>query len=191
MATVQHTDSQFKEFENVINEGSENQLEEFIAAHYQLFLGSHYDKIETQIWLKFPESDIANKERRLDIFARNTLSQDWDLFELKKNMPVVKMYRDVPTFTSELSGAISQLRNYQRNLQQDNVKKYFAEKGIEYYEPSLNLVVGRTPQISIEQWRRACADQNNINVLTYDNLLSQAKNQIKSQIDFLNSNLDA
>ena len=181
----------FKEFENIINEGSENQLEEFISTHYQLFLGNHYDRVETQIWLKFPNIDVSNKERRLDIFARNTLSQDWDLFELKKNMPITKMYRDVPTFTSELSGAISQLRNYQRILQQDKVKKYFAEKGINYYEPSLNLVVGRTPQISTEQWRRICSEPSNINVLTYDNLLSQAKNQIKSQIDFLNPSHNA
>lgn len=106
-------------------------------------------------------------------------------------MQVVKIYRDVPTFTLELSGAISQLRNYQRILQQDKVRKYFAEEGIEYYEPSLNLVVDRTPQISVEQWKRACADQNNINVLTYDNLLNQAKKQIKSQIDFLNPSLNA
>lgn len=183
--------SVFKEFERLINDGSENQLEEFIAAHFQLILGNHYDRIETQIWLRFPEVDIANKERRLDIFARNSLLQDWDLFELKKDMPVAKMYRDVPTFTSEVLSAISQLRNYQRNLQQDKVKNHFAAKGIKYYEPSLNLVVGRTPQIAIEQWRRACVDQSNINILTYDNLLSQAKNQIKAKIDFLNPSLDA
>src|SRR6266571_1358521 len=47
---------------------SEARLEAFLAEHYRLIFGPQYDRIETQLWLRFPELDLVEKSRRLDIF---------------------------------------------------------------------------------------------------------------------------
>src|SRR5690606_18816258 len=73
------------EFEELINRNvKENVLELFLQKYYQELFGFEYDKIETQVWLRFPELDISNENRRLDIFLRNSVENDWEIFEIKR-----------------------------------------------------------------------------------------------------------
>lgn len=175
-----------KEFEKVINDGTEADIEEFMRVNYQLIFGKHYDKIETQLWLKFPEIDIGNRNRRFDIFARNSLKGDWDLFEIKKNMPIIKFERGVPNFTSHVYSAIRQGQNYMRSLRQNDVKSHFAKIGIEYFEPSLNIVIGRKSQITHQQWRILQKDSSNdLNIIPYDELLENVKQEIRNRQIYL------
>jgi hypothetical protein len=61
------------EFEYLLKRNAkENELEKFLAAHYKEIFGSKYDRIETQLWLRFPELDISGKNRRIDILLRNS-----------------------------------------------------------------------------------------------------------------------
>ena len=166
-----------KEFEFLINNDvSESKLEIFLAKYYKEIFGEQYDRIETQLWLKFPELDISQKNRRLDMFLRNSVQGDWELFELKKTMKIVRSYRNIPAFTAEINNGIQQLRNYQQLLKQDRVKRKFAKEGIEYYHPELRLVVGRKPDISLKDWRfLKSTNENNIKIITFDELLLSLK----------------
>lgn len=175
-----------KEFEDLLNKSpSEDELEKFLGRYYKDIFGSNYDKIEMQLWLRFPEIDISNKNRRLDIFLHNNVINDWELFELKKVMPLTKSYRDIPVFKSEIYSAIQQLKNYERILQNQKVKERLKRDGIEYYEPSLNLVVGRKSALPHDEWRWLVASNKDVKILTYDNLLLEMSNRLKTHTEFL------
>lgn len=166
------------EFEYILNYRElESTLENFLAKYYKEIFGNHYDRIETQIWLNFPQFDINNKNRRTDIFLRNSIERDWELFELKRiQKSLTRTYRDVPVFKSEIQHAIQQIQNYKRILNQDEVKRKLAKDGIEYYEPELRLVIGKKPDINIEQWRwLKTSNEDKLKIITYDDLLEGMK----------------
>lgn len=166
-----------KEFEDLLNNNTnELTLEAFLKKYYRDIFGSNYDRIESQIWLRHPEFDFNGKNRKIDLFIRNAIERDWELVELKKAIKTTRTYRDIPVFISEIYSSLEQIKNYNRILQQDSVKRKFAEQGINYYHPELRLVVGNQPEISIEEWRwlKKC-NQGQIKISTYDELLREAK----------------
>lgn len=169
-------------FNALLNSDSkEQELEEFLMEHYQLIFGENYDCITTQLWIKFPELDIGNSNRRLDIFMRNSVTSDWELFELKRaSVPLTKTIRDVPMLTSEVYNAIAQVKNYKHLLSQDSVRRQFEKEGIEYFQPEVHLVIGRHPEISNAQWRRIICDEPLLKILSYDDLFKSAENRIKA-----------
>ncbi len=173
------------EFEFLLNKNSkENELESFLKKYFKYIFGEKYDRIETQIWLKFPQLDVNNKNRRMDVFLRNSVARDWELFELKRAGNIVKNIKDIPTFTSEFTSAVQQIRNYNKILSQDNVKKILADDGIEYYTPELRLVIGKTPDIPLEQWRwLKKSNENDLKIITYDELYEG----LKSRLEFHNN----
>lgn len=175
------------EFESLLEKDvREAELEKFLVAHYQDIFGSKYDRIETQLWLRFPEMDIAGRERRLDIFMRNSLSNDWELFEIKKVIPLIGNYRNTPVIASEVAHAVLQLKNYSRNLSQYLVKEKLARDGIEYCEPTLHLVAGRIPQISHAQWRWLLSyHDKDVRIITYDDLLAEMHQRISEYTKLL------
>jgi len=168
------------EFEKLINQSpNEKILEDFISAYYREIFGFKYDRIETQLWLRFPDIDICNKNRRIDIFLRNSIISDWELFELKRSsIKLTSTYRDAPDLSKEIYNSIRQLDNYYKLLSQDKVRNQLKNEGIEYYEPKLNLVIGNKPQISVHQWRNLLSTQS-VNILTYDNLLRELESRYK------------
>jgi Domain of unknown function (DUF4263) len=172
------------EFESLINsEASEKKLEEFIATHYKDIFGAKYDRVETQLWLRFPQLDVSGKCRRLDIFLRNAVVNDWELFEVKRPIKLSKSYRDVPALVGEVLTAVQQTKNYARTLSQDVVKRHFAKEGIVYYEPMLSVVIGRTPQIPLEQWqwlRRSNEDR--VRIITFDDLLNELRFRLEERL---------
>jgi len=169
------------EFERLIRKGAkESELENFIRAHYNDIFGARYDRIETQLWLRFPEHDIGGKDRRLDLFLRNSVKNDWELFEVKRPVKVTRTYRDAPVIAHEVSHAVQQVRNYAKILAQDSVKKQFAKEGIEYYEPSLNLVIGRTPEIPLRQWRWLMNTfATDLRIFTFDELVTEMEVRLR------------
>lgn len=175
------------EFESLIQKDCpEKERENFLLAHAkEIFVGT-YDKIESQIWLRFPKLDIAGKERRMDIFMRNSVSKDWDLFEIKNPIPLVRNYRGIPAMVAEVSNAITQLKNYRRLLSSQKVKETLKRSGIEYCEPTLNLVIGRKPQISLEQWRWLLSSQDkDVRLITFDDLFAEMKIRLADHARFI------
>lgn len=174
------TDDKLVEFNQLINNDTrESVLEEFLYTYHDLFFGDKYDTLSTQVWLDFPEFDIGNKDRRLDIFMRNSISKDWDIYELKRSsVKLTKTKSDVPMFVSAVHDALTQLRNYKSILSQDKVKRKFEAKGIKYYNPQFNLVIGKKPNISDEKWNWLLSHHSDLNIITYDNLLESAKKRL-------------
>lgn len=171
------------EFESLIRkETKESQLEEFLVAHYRDIFGPKYDRIETQLWLRFPDLDIAGKERRLDLFLRNSVANDWELFEIKRVINLTRTYRDVPVIAREVVYAIQQVKNYARILSQDAVKRHFAREGIVYYEPALHLIVGRRPQISQSQWRWLVTSNTDVKLITFDELIEEMRLRLRDHL---------
>jgi len=164
-------------FQSLLNEAAlEADLEEFMVAHYKELFGNHYDRVEAQLWLRFPDLDIDNRDRRLDVFLRNSVLNDWDLFEIKRPIAIAGNYRDIPVIAKEVTNAVHQVQNYAKILKQDKVKRHFASQGIEYYEPRLSVVIGRTPQIPHEQWRwLRTINENSVKIITFDDLLAELR----------------
>ena len=95
-AQPESRDPVIKEFEDLLaGNPKEDVLEKFLTKHYRRIFGPKYDRIETQIWLRFPKLDINAKNRRLDLFLRNAVSGDWELYELKRIVPVTSNYRGI------------------------------------------------------------------------------------------------
>jgi len=176
-----------REFEHLIRTNAkESEIEQFIASKYKDIFGPYYDRIETQIWLRFPEHDIADKERRLDVFLRNSVTNDWELYELKRATKLTCTYRDGPIIAHEVCKAVQQIKRYEKILSQDIVKKKLAEDGIEYCIPSLNLVIGVKPEIPHEQWRLLLnANIKDIKVITYDEILKQMECRVMNYKNLL------
>lgn len=173
---IRDSDHIIQEFQNLLNSNpSERLLSEFIIEHYQSIFGYKYDAIRSEICLSFPELDIAEKKRRIDIMIHNSVVDDWEIIELKKKIRLSTTYRGVPLFSREVSGAIEQLKNYYSILQQQRVRDYFRFEGIEYYNPVLKLVVGGYPNTSHEQWRKMLSSSRDVHVITYDELIKEMK----------------
>jgi hypothetical protein len=166
-----------KEFEKLLNSKvSENVLESFLVKYYKEIFGQKYDRIENQLWLKFPEIDISGKNRRIDLFLRNAISRDWELFEIKKPQNLTRTYRDIPTFVGNIYQAMQQLKNYEKILLQENVKSQLLKEGIEYFYPELRLVIGNKPDISHEQWRwLKFSNENKLKIFTFEDLIGEMK----------------
>lgn len=171
------------EFEALISsDAKESLLEEFLAEHYKDIFGIKYDRIETQLWLKFPGLDISGKDRRLDLFLRNSVTSDWELFEVKRAIDLTGTYRDIPVVKQEVLYAMQQVKNYARILAQDSVRRKFADEGIEYYEPALHLIVGRKPQLPLKQWRHLVANnENGVKLITFDDLLKELELRLRDR----------
>lgn len=165
------------EFERLINlNAKEDQIEKFLKKYYREVFGFEYDRVETQVWVKLKELCGLEKDRRLDIFLRNSLLQDWELIELKRPKNILSNYRDIDAFSGEVYKAIEQIRFYNRYLQQDRVKRYFSSEGIDYIVPELKLVIGKKPQISMENWRYLLkSNDKDVKILTYDTILEAMK----------------
>ena len=176
-------ESVLQQFEDlIVADSAESVLEEFLRSHYREIFGAQYDRIETQLWLRFPELDIAARDRRIDLFLRNAVINDWELFEVKRSIRLTRDYRDMPVIAGEVSYAMQQVKNYARILSQDLVKRKFAAEGIEYYEPELHLVIGRRPQLSLAQWRRLVADNaKDVKLITFDDLLKEMKLRLQDR----------
>ncbi len=170
-------DDALVEFNHLINQNTpEGVLGEFLVENYAQIFGENYDSVSTQVWLDFPEYDMGGKKRRTDIVMRNSILRDWEVFELKRSsVKLTKTISDVPMFVSAVHDAIAQLRNYKQILGQDSVKRSLEARGIQYYNPTINLVIGKRPNLTQRQWDWLMAQHNDLRIITYDDLFDAAK----------------
>ena len=105
-------------------------------------------------------------------------------FWIKNTKRLIRTYRDIPTFTSEIHNAIQQVKAYEKLLSQEKVKEKFAKDGIEYFYPEIRLVVGNKPDISDEQWRfLKSTNEHKLKIITFDELLESMKLRYQLKIN--------
>jgi hypothetical protein len=176
-----------RDFESLINSNAkERHLEEFLSDNFRLIFDPKFDRIETQLWLRFPELDAFGKSRRLDVFLRNSVINDWELFEIKRATKLTSTYRDSQVLASEVCYAVQQVKHYRQLLAQDKVRQKFEAEGISYFQPSLNLIIGRSPQISDRQFRQLISNEKEVKIITFDELLREMKLRIDDRFRFGN-----
>ena len=185
---VRHRGGQgvLQEFERLLASApTEQRIEEFLYANYREIFGFKYTKIERQTWLRLPSADISQKNRRLDILIRNSVSDDWDLFELKRSSAkLVGRYRDVPRMATAVHDGINQVENYLRVLSQNDAREALRVQGIDYCQPTAHLVIGRRPSMSREEWRWLVSkNRSPVKIVTYDDLIADLKARL-SAFDF-------
>ncbi len=179
MVGSNHNQELVREFEYLISgKPKELELEKFLKRHYQDLFGEEYDRVETQIWLPFPELEVFGMDRRPDLFLRNSIRNDWELVELKlPQEKVVKRSGTTPDISSKVNNGITQLKNYERLLQSKEVRKHLEQRGIEVHEPQLRLVIGRRPSMEVGEWHylRKTVENRGLIFDTYDDLLNRLK----------------
>ena len=89
---------------------------------------------------------------------------------MKNNAIVGKPNRE--TFTAEINSYISQTRNYKYYFEDPNNRKWFKEQyDVEVLKPHRYLVVGRRSDFSSDIWKEIIVDYNDIEIITYDDLV--------------------
>ena len=81
---------------------------------------------------------------------------------------------------------ITQLKRYLRILSSRKAKETPKRSGIEYFELTLNLVLGRRPQISLERWRWILSTQDkDVRLTTSDDLVAEMQSRLNDHRRFL------
>ncbi len=164
-----------KSFENLItcSKTRENELEEFIKINFRVILGKEYTKIRTQIMINFFSSE-HQEERRFDVFAFNSISKEWELFELKRSKnKLTKRIRGIPMFNSIVNDGIAQIRHYKNLLCQNSIRKSLKENyDIDVNVPRFTLIVGTGNSNDIKTCQKEVSD---VSIMTYSQLVAKAK----------------
>lgn len=81
-------------------------------------------------------------------------------------------------FNSELSTYIAQTRVYATYFDDPNNRKWFESKyGFKVYKPKRYLVIGRRNDFESDEWIEIKADFNNLEIITYDDLVDTVISQ--------------
>lgn len=114
------------------------------------------------------------EERRFDVFAFNSISKEWELFELKKsNIKIVKKIRGIPMFNSNANDGIAQLRYYKNLVIQEHIRKSLKEKHeIDIGVPKFTLLIGSGNDSDLKICQSEVVD---VKVETYSQLIEKAK----------------
>lgn len=153
---------------------SERQIEKFIRDHYQVIFGNKYNKIHTQVVVT---SGDGESERRLDVLLHDSITDDWEVVELKKaSIKLTRNVRGVYQLCADITTAIAQIRNYSQIMQLTEVKEYL--KGaydIEYKSLEFRLIVGN--EFS-DSFRQCISNEKDIKIQTYKLLYDDAKSRL-------------
>lgn len=85
-------------------------------------------------------------------------------------------------FINEIYLAIQQLETYKKLLLQDEVKKKLSLGGVEYHYPELKLIIGKKPDIPLDQWRwLKSSNEKNVKLITYDDLLTEMRIRLSAR----------
>lgn len=81
-------------------------------------------------------------------------------------------------FSSELNTYIAQTRVYATYFDDPNNRKWFEKKyGFRVYKPKRYLVIGRRNDFEMDEWIEIRADYNNLEIITYDDLVDTVISQ--------------
>jgi hypothetical protein len=146
----------------------EKELQKFLEQNLWM-LGFEYSTARPQ--------KIAGPRNRLDFLAERP-EGSFDIVELKRaSFPLFRRKSKRPMISAHLKDAIGQVIDYIDFYLEKRQEE--APDDLSVYKPRGIIVIGRTVKGEERQLRKVTFYLNNIDVLTYDTVLSRAKNVVK------------
>lgn len=167
---------EIEEFEELINSSgsTEHDIQRFLQSHPKFLLGHEYQKLYPQVVLEREEQGKLIPDFLVQPFNREFC----DIVDLKlPGAPLIVGKDNRKRFSSSIAEAAAQLRTY-RDYFDDRRRREAVKRryGITAYRPRLAVIVGRTVDMNAVLYKQIQADLQNIEVITYDDLIQRAKN---------------
>ena len=171
--------SEIARLECLINDPQvrELQIQRFLEGHPNFLRGLNYRNIYPQVVLEREGQGPLKPDFILEPFA----DAFCDILDVKlPSQKVVIGRKDRATLAAGLHEVAAQLREYAAYFEQDKYRRLVQQKyGLRLYRPRLIALVGRDMrQMSREQYRRAMTCYENLQVMTFDELLKHARKRI-------------
>jgi len=171
--------NELKEFEYLINkkDASERELQMFLEAHPSFLLGNRYKSMRSHVYLHREEE---GKGPLIPDFMLEPVNpfDFWKIVDLKlPDEKIVKIINDNRKgFSGKILDALHQLREYRDYFDNSQYRERMGEIGIKAFKPEISVIIGRDYcSLSIEDMIKARCDLEGLNVITYTELLEQAK----------------
>ncbi|EPF7979260.1 Shedu anti-phage system protein SduA domain-containing protein [Vibrio harveyi] len=171
---------EIKELEWLINKHnvSEHELQKFFEKNPSLIMGA--DHIKTHAQLSLVREDLG--ELRPDFFLERIDGGFCDVLDIKLPKEKLVVGKDNRrTFSSAISSAVGQLREYRNYFDEKLHRDIFQKKyALESYKPDIMVVIGRSNCFKNTIERQALTQElSNLKIMTYDDILARANNQLK------------
>lgn len=171
--------TEISEFERLINspDTHERHLQAFLEQHPNFLRGLNYENIYPQLVLERDGQGPLKPDFILEPYADSFC----DILDIKlpsQNLIVGK--KDRATLAAGLHEVAAQLREYAAYFEERKYQKFVQDTyGIRLYRPRLIAVVGRDmKQMNDQQFRRAMTMYENLQIMTFDELLRHARRRL-------------
>jgi Domain of unknown function (DUF4263) len=165
--------------ESLVNEPGtkERHIQAFLERHPNFLRGLNYQNIYPQLILE----RVGEGPLRPDFILEPLDDGFCDILDIK--LPKQKLYvggKDRGQLAAGLHEVAAQLREYAAYFEQAKHRKFVREKyGLKVYRPRLIAVVGRDmKEMTNEQVRRAMTAYDNLQFMTFDELIQHARNRL-------------
>ncbi len=165
--------------EELVNDATikEHAIQKFLEEHPNFIRGLNYNNIYPQIVLERENDGSLIPDFILEPFEGGFC----DILDIK--LPKQRLYvggKDRGQLAAGLHEVAAQLREYAAYFEQDKYRRFVRERyGLKIYRPRLIAVIGRDiNQLSAEQFRRAITAYDNLQFMTFDELIRHARNRI-------------
>ncbi len=171
--------SEIEQFQNLLNDPGtrERHLQKFLEQHKHFLSGLNYTSIYPQLILQRDDGT----QLRPDFFLEPHDDVWCDILDIKlPTQSILVGRRDRATLAAGIHEVAAQLREYAAYFEEEKHRKFVKEKyGLRVYKPRLIAIVGRDiRQMTDPQIRRAMTAYENIEVMTFDDLVRHAKSRL-------------
>jgi hypothetical protein len=154
-----------------------NELEEVFQYFFELYPDFILDDLHVKT---IPHPILSNDNGRSlipDFVVQKINSDNLDIIELKRPIKKIITGSDSrPGFCDNLRKGIDQLKEYQEWFRDKQNRKTFYDKyNLDGFNPTMTLIIGRSSGFRNEEVRRRATEGKSINILTYDDIVTIAK----------------
>lgn len=167
---------ELEEFQFIINNSGtrEHHIQKFLESHPNFLRGINYENIYPQLVLERDDGSSLKPDFILEPYD----DEFCDILDVK--LPTQKLFvgrKDRVSLAAGLHQVAAQLREYANYFENKKYRKFVQEKyGLRVYRPRLIALVGHNMrEMSNEQFRRAMTVYDNLQFMTFDQLVMHAK----------------
>lgn len=170
---------EIRAFEVLLNDSGtkERHLQKFLESHPNFLTGLNYSNVYSQLVLEREDGTSLRPDFMLEPY-----DDTWcDILDIKlPNQAIIIGRNDRATLAAGIHEVAAQLREYAAYFEEEKHRKFVREKyGLRVYKPRLIAVVGRDMrQMSDPEIRRAMTAYDDLQVMTFDQLVKHAKGRL-------------